>query len=202
MDYCSECTYLVPDKCKGNSNGYFYCERQGSYVLATTEHCYNFCRAYSRSSDISHELEYRSNREKNGYDNSSCYITTIVSDILGYQDKGYVLNMLRNFRNNYLQKDNNYKELLVEYDIIGPMLAKDINNSPNKQEIAYNLYENILKNVVIEIEKGNNKEAIRLYKAMTYGLKVCFGYANKTIDPAITANQNIALAGHGKVKVK
>ena len=202
MDYCGECTYLVPDKCKGYSNGYFYCEKKDTYVLASTEHCYDYCRAYSRPDYIARELQNRSVREKNGYDSSSCYITTIVSNILGYKDNGYVLNILRNFRNNYLQENNIYKSLLVEYDIIGPLIAKDIYNSPNKEEIAFNLYEHILKNIVIEIEQGNYENAIKLYKGMTYGLKVCFGYANKNIDPAIISSKDIKESGHGKVLKK
>ena len=64
---------------------------------------------------------------------------------------------------------------------------------------TFNLYEHILKNIVIEIEQGNYENAIKLYKGMTYGLKVCFGYANKNIDPAIISSKDIKESGHGKV---
>ena len=72
-------------------------------------------------------------------------------------------------------------------------------NPCTKEEIAFNLYEHILKNIVIEIEQGNYENAIKLYKGMTYGLKVCFGYANKNIDPAIISSKDIKESGHGKV---
>lgn len=200
MDYCCECTYLRPDDYKGSCNGLFYCEKRYDYVYGNNPKCGNFCRAYSRSDYQIKDIGYKGEQEQNY--RSGCYLTTIISSILGYSDTGYTLNILRNFRNNVLQKDLDYKELLVQYDIIGPKLSKSIAEDPNRQMIANNLYKNILSRVIRYLEQGNTEEAIKLYKGMTYGLQVCYGYAEEKIAPAFIQVSDIKESGYGKVKVK
>lgn len=199
MDYCAECTYLNPNDYKGNCNGLYYCEQRCDYVLGNAPKCGNFCRAYSRSDYQTRDLIYKGEQESNY--SSGCFITTVISKILGHDDKGYILTILRNFRKNILQQDSNYKQLLVEYDIIGPMIADALINDPNRVMIANNLYENILKKIVIDLEKGQQKEAIKKYKGMTLGLQVCYGFAEIKVDPAIIQARSITQSGYGRQKV-
>ena len=200
MDYCSECTYLRENDYKGNCNGLFYCERRYDYVYGNNPKCGSFCRAYSRSDYKIKDISIKGEQEQNY--SSGCYLTTMVSSILGFSDKGYVLSQLRKFRNNVLQNNLDYKELLVQYDIIGPKIAEQLYLDPNKNIVANGLYQNILLKVVKEIELGNIDIAVRLYKGMTYGLQVCYGLAEQKIDPAFIQSSNIKESGHGKVKVK
>lgn len=48
----------------------------------------------------------------------SCFITTVLCNVLGLSDNHETLNTLRNFRDNILQKDGCYKEILQVYDSI------------------------------------------------------------------------------------
>lgn len=201
MDYCSECTYLVPDKCKGDSNGLFYCEKRYDYVLGTSEHCSDFCRAYSRKDWEIKEIYNRSDREKNGYDKPNCYITTIVCDALNLNDNCEVLTTIRNFRDNILTKDEKYKRILVEYDILGPLIACSIASSPKKLKISKHLYDNVLLEIYNLIQYKKYNQAIKLYIGMTKGLLIGFGYGNLQIDEETISKSEISLAGHGRQKV-
>lgn len=200
MDYCAECTYLRTSDCKGSCNGLFYCERRYDYVFGDNPKCGDFCRAYSRSDYEIRDIKYKGEQEKNS--SSGCYLTTMISTILRQDDKGYTLTTLRNFRKHVLQQNEVYKQLLVEYDIIGPMIATKLAHDPNREMIAQNLYEHILKKVLENLEKGNKEEAIKLYKGMTYGLQVCYGLAEVRVDCAIVGARNIEESGYGKVMVR
>ena len=200
MDYCAECTYLRTNDYKGSCNGLFYCEKRYDYILGNNPKCGDFCRAYRRTDYEIKDIKIKGEQEQSS--NTGCYLTTMVSTILGQDDKGYVLTTLRNFRKSVLQQDSTYKQLLVEYDIIGPILAKRLENDSRREMIARNLYENILKKVLENLEKGNKEEAIKLYKGMTYGLQVCYGLAEMKVDSAIVGARDIENSGYGKVKVR
>ncbi len=200
MDYCSECTYLNPGNSKGDSKGYFYCERRDTYVLATTEHCYDYCRAYSRPDWCIKDLENRSVREQNGYDNPGCYITTVVCDVLGFEDNCVVLSDIRELREKYLSKNEKYKRLLVEYDILGPLIANSIACSPKKFEISKTIYDEVLVDAAKLINEKQYEKATNLYFGMTKGLLVGFGYGNEKVDEETIKNSDISTAGHGKQK--
>lgn len=60
--YCSDCTYLNPDKCKDNNKGYCKCEKIGKFVLANQVACDKFCNAYARKS-YEKELLYTEAKE-------------------------------------------------------------------------------------------------------------------------------------------
>lgn len=47
-------------------------------------------------------------------------------------DNNIYLETMRNFRENVLQKDEKYKSLLVQYDIIGPKIAQYLMLDPLK----------------------------------------------------------------------
>ena len=202
MDYCSECTYLDPDKCKGDSKGLFNCEKRYDYVLATIEHCGSFCRAYSRRDWQIQNLYNRSDRERNGYDKPPCYITTIVCDTLGLEDNCEVLTHIRTLRDDILTKDEKYKKILVEYDVLGPLIACSIATSPRKLDIAKSLYDNVLIETSTLIKNKQYDSAVNLYFGMTKGLLIGFGYGDLKVDKEVIDNADISLAGHGKQKVK
>lgn len=201
MDYCADCTYCNPSDYKGSCNGLFYCEERCDYVFGNNPKCGDFCRAYSRSDYEIKDMIKKGEQERSS-SNSSCYLTTIISIILGYGDKGYALEKLRSFRNNILQKDNRYKRLLVEYDFIGPLIAREIAKYENKELLAKNFYDNFIKKILVELEHGNYDKAVDIYVGMTYGLQVCFGLAGISIDPSVINDQDITKAGHGKVLVR
>lgn len=70
--------------------------------------------------------ENRKDNQIEELNSQGCYITTVMCDILGYSDHCFVLNEMRNLRNNVMKKDEKYFDILSECDIIGPVIAKYI----------------------------------------------------------------------------
>ncbi len=137
-------------------------------------------------------------REQSG----GCYITTIICNVLGYDDDHVILNTLRNFRNSVLQKDSKYLPLLMEYDSIGPIIANCIQHEYQETKETemwvnfYNFYLSPITNLVMEDKK---EEAISRYTEMVNTLKEYYGIIDlqETIP-----NYDISQGGHGKIKNK
>ena len=192
---CSECTYLVPSKT--NSDGLYYCEKKYEYVSACAIACDGFCKAYSRSYE-----EAKSLRENSSSNSSSgpCYITTIVCNILGKEDNAKCLQILRNFRDNVLQKADKYKPILATYDIVGPIIADKIENDPSKEQIAFSTFTHGIKKVCELLEEKKEEDAISLYMYMT-DLLIQRYDIKETYDSEYLKNMDMEKSGHGKVAV-
>lgn len=193
---CAECTYL--DISSGDTYGKFYCEKKWERHLATDTECGNFCKAYNRdNSSIRNAIEY-----SNSHTSGGCYLTTMICNILGLPDNNSYLNTIRNFRNNTLQKDIRYKSLLVEYDIIGPKIAKALENDPMKISIARAMFSKYIEKIIIFINIGKLNDAITNYIEMTNSLKYLYKLENENITQLKIENADINKSGHGKYKVK
>lgn len=197
MANCSECTYLNPDKCY--SDGTFWCERKLECVYAYQKECYRYCEAYSRPSSVARSCEEFS-RDKST-SSSGCYLTTMLCSILKMPDDNPFLNTLREFRNNVLQKDEKYRALLVEYDVVGPVIANNLNNDPLKYQIAATTFLKYIKPITKLVREKKNEEAVNAYLDMTNGLKTFYD-VNTTLDIETINNADINLSGHGVYKVK
>lgn len=108
---CASCTYLDP--CTADSYGKYYCERKRDRYYGDDPSCGSYCEAYSRSSSAIDNMIDNSRTHRN----SGCYITTIMCNILGFDNNNYYLNTLRKFRNDYLQKNKKYLPILVNYEL-------------------------------------------------------------------------------------
>lgn len=193
---CAECTYLNLND--GDIYGKFCCEKKWERHLATDVECSSFCSAYSRNySTIKNAIEY-----SNDHTSSGCYITTMLCNILGLSDNNYWLNTIRKFRTNILQKDNKYKSLLVEYDIIGPKISKALENEPMKLSIANAMFNKYIVEIVECICANKNEDAINNYIDMTNSLKHLYKLDNENITQLEIDNADINESGHGKYKVK
>lgn len=194
--YCGECTYL--DLETGDIYGKFYCEKKYERHLATDIECGRFCRAYSRdNSSIQNAYNYSKDKTSSG-----CYLTTMMCNILDMPDNNMYLQTIRDFRNNYLQKNEEYKDLLVEYDIIGPKIAEALNNDPLKKVIAkkyFNFYINPITNL---IKTNLYTAAINIYKQMTNSLKDLYSLDNISLSTLEIDNADINESGHGIYKTK
>ena len=193
MANCAECTYL--DISDGNLYGAFWCDKKLERHLATDIECGSFCRAYSRnSSSIRNAIEFSNSKNSGG----GCYLTTILCNILGMSDNNIYLETIRNFRNNILQKDEQYKSILVEYDVIGPKIATALNNDPLKEKIAKMYFQNYITPVVNFINTKDYSSAITLYVDMTTKLKCFYGIGDQNITIEEINNADIKKSGHGK----
>lgn len=197
---CAKCTYLDINY-GGDCYGKYYCNKKYERHLATDTACSSYTKAYSRSSStISNSIDFSNNKTS-----SNCYITTLLCGILKLSDSNYYINSLRNFRDNYLIKNNEYSKLLVEYDIVGPMICSKLLEDKQNRIISARIFYNYISPIVSLIEDKMYNDAIIRYIMMVDKLRNLYG-----IDRIITSKEitecNTELAGHGnyikKIRIK
>lgn len=188
---CGSCTYLDLDY-GGDCYGKYYCNKKWDRHLATDTACSSYTKAYSRSnSTINNAIDF-----SNSKNSSSCYITTLLCGILKLSDSNHYINTLRNFRNNYL-KNSEYNNLLVEYDVVGPIICKHLENDKQNRLVAAQLFYNYISPIVSLIDDRMYKDAIVRYIMMVERLKSLYGI-NRCVTTLEIEDCDIALAGHGK----
>lgn len=195
--YCSECTYLNLDS--KDIYGKFWCEKRLERHMANELECNRFCKAYSRDENVS-KSAYQYSVEHSS--DSGCYLTTILCNILNLPDNNVYLNTMRNFRNSFLQNDETYKPILVEYDIIGPKLAESLNNDPLKKTIAIKYFNKYILPITNLINENKNEKALNEYIKMTNSLKELYGFNCLSPSKIEIENADIKQSGHGIYKVK
>ena len=190
--YCAACTYLGE---KGDSDGKYYCDRKGEYHYATDSKCYSFCEAYSRSNSSRQNMfDY-----SKGHQGSGCYLTTIMCELLEYPDNNYYLNTLRDFRNNVMKPNPKYIPLLITYDMVGPMIARKLEEDKYGKDIAKLFFNHYISKAVSAIEEEKYSEAINIYKAMTETLAANYGI-NMNIVDVNKLDYDKRLLGHARVR--
>lgn len=122
-----------------------------------------------------------------------CFITTIVCKMLGFDDKCGILNTLRNFRNNVMQKDEKYKGILYEYDTVGPKIAENLLEE-NDMELVHGMFNFFIQPTVRLIEENKKEEAITRYMEMTKSLENYYGIK---YDGIVSNNYDYTKGGHG-----
>ena len=193
MAICAECTYLDIDY--GHSSGKFWYDKKCERHLGTDPECGSFCRAYSRdSSTINNVIDIAKSYTSGG----GCYLTTMLCKILNLPDNNIYLETIRGFRKNILQKDEKYKGILVEYDIIGPLIAETLANDPLRETIAMVYLTNFIIPITNFINNNENDRAVNKYYQMTNNLKTFYGLNNYNISVEQIENADIEKSGHGK----
>lgn len=188
-NHCSECTYL---KVEGDTNyGKFWC-KYCDWVYADQIECWNFCRAYSRPSEVSASAERYSKDHR-------YYILTVICKLLNIEHYNIHLDALLNLSDNYLSKCDLGKELLKKYDIIGPKVASCIENSPYKLSIAATLFQNFIVPTTNYVEHNDFKKATRLYIYMTERLMEYYK-VNLINDECLQETKNIVEYADNKRK--
>lgn len=179
---CGNCEYF---KDEDDDNKYF----DKNWAKYEKGHCVMYGWYYWADDTCSRQRDI-------GY-SSSCYITTVVCNILGYSDDCGVLNSLRNFRNNVMQKDEKYTKTLYEYDTVGPKIARKLQEEKDV-ELATALYNFYLLPTALLVQDKKYDEAVTRYEEMTTGLKDAFGIE----DVEVLENYDISKGGHGLVYTK
>jgi len=126
---------------------------------------------------------------------SGCYLTTMISNILGFPDNGYALQTLRNFRDGYMAKHPETYPILIEYDIIGPQIAEELRKDPINMYVARMYYNTSIIPIVEHIKHEEYGIAILKYQDMTNRLKNFYH-----IDEQIPENINIDIKTLGKAR--
>lgn len=140
------------------------------------------------------------NYQKPRQSSQGCYITTIVCDILGLDDKCEVLETLRGFRKYHLQASEKNRELLLEYDYVGPEIAGLIKKQYEEDKdktLWSSIYNTYLLRASNCINRGDYREATKTYIYMVERLKDYFGIPEHDIK---VENYDYTTGGHGYIK--
>ncbi len=185
-NYCGTCAWLdTSNKERYTSKNRYYCKKRGNYFELTDISCYNYINDPSKGI-------------KTGtYTPAGCYITTIICNILGYDDNCELLTTLRNFRDKYLKLNINYLPLLIEYDYIGPIISQKIYNAKDNYSLSLNLLKNFLLPCFKLIKDKNYEEAIKEYINMVNYLKEIFN-----IKEIVPENYSYDLETVGKARIR
>lgn len=134
---------------------------------------------------------------------TACYITTIVCGLLGYDDDCSLLQTLRGFRTNIMQKDPKYKEILFEYDTVGRqisnLLMRDFFKPKEKEpdEFIVSLYNFYLQPTARLVTEKKYEEAVERYTKMTKSLE---DYYSINVGQTVPQDYDYSQGGHGLYK--
>lgn len=112
-----------------------------------------------------------------GFKPRFCYITTVVCEGLGRADDCYELNLLRNYRDEYLLNTEEGKALVNEYYDVAPTIVKRITREEHADEIYENIWNEYLKPCVSLIEDGKCEECREKYTDMVHSLQRKYLYS-------------------------
>lgn len=160
-----------------------------------TYHCKE-CGGYHKVDESAGRCRYYKESFDSGKSQSDCFITTVVVNTLGYDDNCIVLRTLRKFRNEILQPDETKRNILLEYDAIGPLISESLKNDGDNKVLCHSLMYSYLIPITKMVREQNNLEAIASYTAMVNQLKAYYGI---NIDiQNYEYNNNIMVSDMGK----
>ena len=154
---CDDCAYM--EKRSGFFSNYNECLKHGNKsTKPTNQACKDFVpknnpHAYHRSGIF-------------GY-----HIATLICNLLGKDKNDEIYLSIKALRDDFLEKDEIYSDLLKEYDLIGPLICCHILLETNKKDIAFNLYNTFLKSAAQFWNNGEPENALLTYLTMYESLK-------------------------------
>lgn len=167
MKQCGECQYL---KTSIVVDGQCPCVEKDEYRFANdyyAETCDSFFRVgWGYRSEAMKAIADADRYVKEHTNSGPCFITTAIVHILGMGDTCEELQTLRVFRKNILQKDDKYRDLLLRYDAVGPVLARALACDEDRVQIAIDLFQIYIKGCVRYLKAGRVDDAIVLYTEM------------------------------------
>ena len=201
---CGSCEHLKSMECddilfEGGS-----CEKGHCIMLKSNYYPDSKACSYYKDRQDSEACSYYTDRQDSEACSyyTGCYITTIVCNLLGYDDDCGILETLRGFRENIMHKDEKYKEMLHEYDIVGPQIAanlqKDFVNNQDK-ELVNSIFNFYIQPTAKLVDDKKYDLAVERYKEMTKTLKEYYGIS---YDGKVPNNYDYQQGGHGKVILK
>ena len=100
-----------------------------------------------------------------GYKCSNYYISTATANILKKKQPDSVLDSIKFLRDEYLEKNEEYKGLLEMYDYIGPVVADRMEKDENREVVANRVYK-FLNRLSELVKKEEIAMATKYYSQM------------------------------------
>ncbi len=172
MAQCIQCIYMnLHDRDKF---GDALCTDRSKYYDPYSSACSNIEYIDASLRDREREDE---NERNNG--SSGCYLTTAMCYALGYDDYCVYLETLRRFRDEYMMNDPECYPMLVEYEVVGPMISRQI---AQDADIASIMLNEFISKSIMYIKRGEFKSAIDVYRDMFDFLKARYSLENVQVD--------------------
>lgn len=106
-----------------------------------------------------------------GFHRKLCYITTAVCECLGKGEDCYELNLLKEYRDTYLERTEEGHALVEAYYDIAPTIVKRIDRRADRRAVYERLYGDYLLPCIRSIEKQDYETCQKQYQEMVLGLK-------------------------------
>jgi hypothetical protein len=121
-----------------------------------------------KSSSVLKQAGTSSTQEK-----STCFITTAVCEVLGYEDDCAELTALRVFRDTYMRSTHELAMMVQEYYQTAPAIVDKLNSIPSewKEQMCNYVMHSFIKPAVLLINKGEDEKALVIYKSMISFIK-------------------------------
>lgn len=108
---------------------------------------------------------------KSGFKTKLCYITTAVCESLGKEDDCYELQMLRNYRDEFLMRQEDGAKLIDEYYDIAPTIVNRINKCEDAKSVYNEIYQTYLNPCIKTMEQNENEKCKEIYVSMMNHLR-------------------------------
>lgn len=106
-----------------------------------------------------------------GFHRKLCYITTAVCESLGKGTDCYELNVLRAYRDQYLDRTPEGHAMVEEYYDLAPTIVKRMAKEPDRDDLYRELYESYLVPCIHQIEAQEYEACRDRYQEMVLNLK-------------------------------
>lgn len=98
-------------------------------------------------------------------DDLMCFLTSACVNFYGLKDNGYELNTLRQYRDSYLTRSKEGRELIQTYYQVSPVLVELINKDEARSDRYTYIYSQV-QGACAAIEKKHFLKAKTIYKDM------------------------------------
>lgn len=143
----------------------------------------------SKEEQYSQKTEYK--REKiNETTSSGCIITTATCHALAKGDDCQELNLLRNFRDEWVERTSEGELLVREYYRVSQLILEKLSTAPNKDLIFKDLWMNYILPTCRSINSNDNESGEKIYIDMVLKL-------SKNFDVEITQGCKAILSNRG-----
>lgn len=100
-----------------------------------------------------------------------CFITSMLCHVLDYDDHCDIMETLRGFRNEKMKRAGCYTEILDEYDVVGPKIAKAIEADSDRENLCRKLLNDYITPIIQKIKNNQDEAAVFAYREMVLCLK-------------------------------
>lgn len=161
---------------------YYTCNDCQSYDKDDTNrwdegYCTERCQYYPRSDRACSRFKLRNDVS------TTCFLTTAICDIFGFEDKCLCLEVLRNFRDTVLVNDVRYHALLAEYEVVGPIISGKMYRDEHRDEVAEYYFENYIYDIIMNLStRKDYNEAVDKYVEMVNDMKRMYGVTRQVSE--------------------